>query len=105
MTLKSRTLLPTILVLPLVLSACGSADDENSLTGAFSKGFDESWGTEFVAGCVTESKKAGATEADATPICNCLAEELGKSLDGISEKMNPPEAKLEAATEICLGDI
>lgn len=94
-----------VLTFSLALTACGSADDENSLTGAFNKSFDESWGTEFVAGCVTESTKAGATAADATPVCNCLAEELGKNLDGISEKMNPPEAKLDAATEICLGDI
>ncbi|GAA0485508.1 hypothetical protein GCM10009096_30300 [Parasphingorhabdus litoris] len=102
---KSRFVASAILATCLTLSACGSADDEDSLTGAFTKGFDESWNSEFVAGCVTESKKAGATEADATPICTCLAKELDKSLDGISEKMNPPEAKLEAASEICLGEL
>lgn len=100
-----RFTIPWIVVVTLGLSACGSADDENSITGAFNKSFDESWNTEFVAGCVTESQKAGATEAAATPICNCLVEELGKTLDGISEKMNPPQAKLEAATEICLGNL
>ncbi|WP_422345638.1 hypothetical protein [Parasphingorhabdus sp.] len=93
------------LTIPFALIACGSADDENSLAGSFAKGFDESWNTEFVAGCVSESKKAGASEADATPVCTCLAEELDKSLDGMSEKMNPPEAKLDAAMEICLADI
>ncbi len=105
MPARSRLVVPLLLAATLALSACGSADDDNSLTGAFNKSFDESWNTEFVAGCVTESKKAGAPESQATPICNCLAEELGKTLDGISEKMNPPEAKLEAATEICLGNI
>lgn len=102
---KFRVTIPSVLAATLILSACGSADDENSIAGAFNKSFDESWSTEFVAGCVTESQKAGATEADATPICTCLAEELDKSLDGITEKMNPPEPKLEAATEICIGNI
>lgn len=102
---KSSFIIPSILVATLALAACGSADDENSLTGSFSKSFDESWNKEFVAGCVTESKKAGATEAAAAPVCDCLAKELNKTLDGMGEKMNPPEAKLEAATEICFGDI
>lgn len=101
---KSLINLSAVLPAMLLLAACGSADDENSLTGAFNKSFDEGWNTEFVAGCISESKKAGATEADATPICNCLAEELDKSLDGITEKMNPPQEKLEAATKICIGD-
>ncbi len=105
MSHRFHCVVPVALAVTLILSGCGNADDENSLTGAFNKSFDESWTTEFLAGCVTESTKAGATEEAATPICNCLVEELGKSLDGLGEKMNPPEAKLDAATEICLGDI
>ncbi|WP_108811232.1 hypothetical protein [Sphingorhabdus sp. Alg231-15] len=105
MSHRFQCVVPAVLAVTLILSGCGNADDENSLTGAFNKSFDESWTTEFLAGCVTESTKAGATEEAATPICNCLGEELDKSLDGLGEKMNPPQAKLDAATEICLGDI
>ncbi|QTD55081.1 hypothetical protein [Parasphingorhabdus cellanae] len=96
---------PAVLTATFILSACGSADDENSLTGAFNKNFNESWNTEFVAGCVAEATKAGAAEADATPLCDCMAKELNEKLDGIGEKMNPPQEKLEAAGEICFGSI
>ena len=104
--LNKYPILPVLVFAPLLcLTACGSADDENSFTGAFNKGFEESWNKEFVAGCVAESVKVGASETDSRPICECLAGELEKSLEGISEKMNPPEAKLEAATKVCMPDL
>ncbi|MEP3224941.1 MAG: hypothetical protein ABJO01_03120 [Parasphingorhabdus sp.] len=105
MRLQSAFLTAALLATTSLISACGSADDENSLAGAFNQSFNESWNSEFVVGCVSEAKKAGALEADATPVCTCMAEELDKSLDGIGEKMNPPDAKLDAATQICLGDL
>ena len=85
----------------VALAACGSADDENSMSGAFNKGFEESWSTEFVKGCVSEAVKVGAAEAEATEACSCVGEKLLPTLDGFTEKMNPPQEKMEQALKAC----
>ena len=85
----------------LALASCGSADDENSMSGAFNKGFEESWSTEFVKGCVSEAVRVGAAEAEATEACSCVGEKLLPTLDSFTEKMNPPQEKMETALKAC----
>jgi len=85
----------------LCLAACGSADDENSFSGALNEGFEEGWSEEFVKSCVAEAVKVGAAESDARPACDCVSDKLLPTLDGFSEKVNPPEEKMDAALRAC----
>lgn len=83
------------------LASCGSADDENSFSGAMNKGFDEGWTKQFVESCVAEAVNVGAPQADATKACECVSGELLGKLDGMSEKINPPQEKMNAALQAC----
>ncbi|MEP2990178.1 MAG: hypothetical protein ABJN65_14450 [Parasphingorhabdus sp.] len=90
-----------LLISCIGLASCGSADDENSFSGAMNKGFEEGWATEFVDSCVAEAVKVGAPQSDATTACECVSGELVGKLDGISEKINPPKDKMNAALKAC----
>ncbi len=99
--MKSYASKMTLLIFCVGLASCGSADDENSFSGAMNKGFDEGWITEFVESCVAEAVKVGAPQSDAKTACECVSGELVGKLDGISEKINPPKEKMNAALKAC----
>lgn len=80
--------------LVLTLSACGEGS-------AFDDEFNKSWSDEFTKTCVAEAVKVGAPEADAQPACECVTKELATSLDGMTEKLNPPQEKMNAALRAC----
>lgn len=90
-----------LLISCMALMSCGSADDENSISGAMNKGFDEGWTEQFVESCVAEAVNVGAPQADATKACECVSGELLGKLDGMSEKINPPQDKMNAALQAC----
>ena len=85
-----------------LLSACGSSDDSQGSSGKFSEGFDKGWTTEFVKGCTSEAIKTGMPADESSKVCECMAKHLNKSLDNVAEKINPPEAKANAALEACM---
>ncbi len=99
--MKTNASKMVLLISCIGLASCGSADDENSFSVAMNKGFDEGWTTEFVESCVAEAVKVGAPESDATTACECVSGELAGKLDGISEKINPPKEKMNAALKAC----
>ena len=100
--MKNRiTILATSLVC-LFLAGCGSADDENSFNGALNKGFEEGWFDEFAKSCVAEAVKVGAPEKESTEMCECVSTELFPMLDGWSERINPPQEKMDAALNACI---
>ena len=78
----------------LTLSACGEGS-------AFSEELNKGWSEEFTKECVAEAVKVGAPEADARPACECVSKELTASLDGMSEMMDPPMDKMNAALKAC----
>lgn len=71
----------------------------------FTKNFDEQWDKEFTESCVAESVAAGAPEEVSTELCNCVKDDLLTTLDGMVEKTNPPQDKMDAAIAKCTADI
>ena len=70
--------------------------------GEFEKGFNEQWEKDFAAECAKGAEEQGGNAEIAAKNCECITKELVVSLDGITEKADPPVAKVNAALEKCV---